>query len=115
MATTTQVQRINLILTILLLQDHGYWVAQCLEYDVTAQGKNIDEAMTAFERTLVGQVLLDTEQGKQPLSGIGQAPKQFFDLSKKARRLTDSVPFYVPPQQPNVLVNARVEDLRICA
>ena len=66
---TTKIARFNFPLTILFLQDHGYWVAQCLEYDITAQGKTIDAAKLAFERTFVGQVLVDTQKGKEPLEG----------------------------------------------
>src|SRR5438045_1470112 len=104
---TTKTSRVNLNLTILFLRDHEYWVAQCLEYDVTAQGKSIDDAMQAFERTLVGQVLLDTSQEKEPLAGIAQAPKHYFDLFKKAHRLADPMPFYVPAGLPNIFVNAK--------
>ncbi|HXM94159.1 MAG TPA: hypothetical protein VOA64_07890 [Candidatus Dormibacteraeota bacterium] len=112
---TIKQSRVNLNLTILFLQDHEYWVAQCLEYDVTAQGKSIEEAKLAFERTFVGQVLLDASQGKEPLAGIGQAPREYFEQFKKAQRLAEPMLFYVPQASPNIFVNAKAEDLAVYA
>ena len=58
----------------------GYgWVAQCLEYDIAAQGVTIREAMAAFERTFVGQLVVDVAHKKMPLEGIRPAPKKYWD------------------------------------
>jgi hypothetical protein len=103
-------------LTILFLRDRDYMVAQCLEYDITAQGKNLEEAKNAFERTFAGQIVLDVKEGKEPLAGIAQAPAVYFELFKKADRLADSMPLYIPHEMPSPFsVNALAEDLRICA
>lgn len=61
----------------------GLWVAQCLEYDVAAQGSNPDEA---YERILVALELDCAESIKvhgAPFAGIEEAPSHFFDLWEK--------------------------------
>lgn len=63
----------------LLRQEDGWWVLQCLEYDIAAYGKRISEAIESFKNTFTGQVILDVKNGKEPLSGIGRAPEKYWD------------------------------------
>lgn len=49
-------------------------VAQGIEYDIAAQGRDIASALAAFGRTLAGQISLDVENGREPMEGIGPAP-----------------------------------------
>jgi hypothetical protein len=58
----------------LLLKEASAWVAQGLEYDIAAQGKTIRDAMRAFRRTVVGQMVLDIRNGREPLAAIPKAP-----------------------------------------
>ena len=67
-------------LQILVIKDPcGEWVAQCLEYDIAAQGKCIRSAMAAFESTLAAEILYHKEKGLEPLAGIGKAPQFYWD------------------------------------
>ena len=50
------------------------WVAQCLDYDIAAQGHTKARAMESLERTILGQIHLDIEDGKEPLQDIGKPP-----------------------------------------
>jgi len=63
----------------LLRQEDGWWVLQCLEYDIAAYGKRISDAIESFKNTFTGQVILDVKNGKEPLSGIGRAPEKYWD------------------------------------
>lgn len=60
------------------------WVAQALEYDIAAQGKNPHEAMQAFMRTLACEIGHNSAQGKQPFEGIPRAPERFFEMWRVA-------------------------------
>jgi hypothetical protein len=62
-----------LTLSVVFIKDQcATWVAQCLEFDIAAQGKTIKDAQRAFERTFLGQVMLDLHHKRQPLEGIGE-------------------------------------------
>ena len=58
----------------------GPWLAQCLEYDIAAQGDTPDEA---YERVLI-ELELDRQESIRvhgaPFAGIERAPHHFFDL-----------------------------------
>ncbi len=108
----------NFTLSVLLIhegcgEDEG-WVAQCLEYDIAAQGKSIAEAKKAFVRTVVGQVVVDVSHGEEPFQGIKRAPKDYWDKFESAERLTDRQPIRFPDVVPSQ-VTAHTEDMRVFA
>lgn len=88
--------------SVLLLNENGLWIAQCLEYDITAQGKRIKEAMQAFEEVFVGQAVLDIEQGKKPFEGISKAPPEYWKMFNEGERLADTRTFKQPETIPNL-------------
>ena len=79
----------QLRLSVLLLKGATHWVAQCLEYDLAAQGKEIDDALRSFTRTLNGQILLDIQEKVAPLSRVLQAPKEYWSIFEHAKRLAE--------------------------
>ena len=89
-------------ITGVLLKEASAWVAQGLEYDIAAQGKTIRDAMLAFERTVVGHIVLDLQNNRQPLSALPKAPRFYWNQyeqgeplmeNRKPFRLPDNVPF----------------------
>jgi hypothetical protein len=86
-------------LSVLLMQEKtpkGFaWVAQCLEYDVTAQGDSIASAQENFKKAFFGQIIADISVGKEPLDGIAQAPRFYWSRFKGGQRLAESGPFYM--------------------
>jgi hypothetical protein len=52
------------------------WVAQCLEHDIAAYGATIDEAKSAFVRTVRSEMVFALESGRQSLA-IEPAPGEF--------------------------------------
>ena len=102
------------LLSVLFIKDqNSTWVAQCLEFDIAAQGKTIKEAQKAFERTFLGQVGLDVRGNRRPLEGIEQAPKEYWDMFESAVRLADRKPFRLPADIPPAFMIAAAEDLRV--
>jgi len=104
-------------LSILLLREGDVWVAQCLEYDIAAQGKTIADAKDAFARTFSGQVAVDLHHDVEPLHGFSQAPRMYWELFKKGERLADRQPIYLPTESvpPAFMIHAMADDLRISA
>ena len=103
-----------LTLSVVFIKDQcSTWVAQCLEFDIAAQGKTIKDAQRAFERTFLGQVMLDIHDERQPLEGIGQAPKEYWDMFEEAEQLAARRPFRLPPGIPPAFMTAAAQDLRV--
>lgn len=71
-------------ISVLAFQEGEKWSAQCLEYDISAQADLISDLPMAFERALVGHIIVSKQLGLEPLEGLGGAPKIFWDLFAKA-------------------------------
>jgi hypothetical protein len=99
-------------LSVLLRHEREGWAAQCLEYDIAAQGATLAEAKDALEKAFVGQIVVDLSNGVEPLSAIGKAPLEYWKQFAQAERLADRKPLYVPPP---FMVRATMEDARIAA
>lgn len=102
-------------LRVLLFQEDKTWVAQCLEWDIAAQGKTLDDALNSFEQTFVGQIVLDIEGGRKPLASTPRSPKEYQGMFKKAKKLVDKKPLYIPKELFPTIGAATAEDLRIAA
>jgi hypothetical protein len=87
-------------LSIVLLKEGSGWVAQCLEYDIAAQGNTVKKAQQAFEKTFVGQLIVDVKHNKMPLEGIAKAPKMYWDMIDQAEHRQERRPVYLPETFP---------------
>ena len=83
---------------VLILRDTSCdkWAAQCLEYDIAAQGDTLEDAMNRFERTFVGSIVLSLKNEQEPLSAFAPAPASYFELWEKALALQDTMPIDIP-------------------
>jgi hypothetical protein len=109
-------EQANFVVSILLRYEGDGWAAQCLEYDISAQGKTLALAKEAFEKTFIGQILVDVRHGNMPLVGVPQAPREYWEQFQRAERLMDRKPFYIGEQLPPAfMIHAAAEDLRVCA
>lgn len=107
-------QPMHFDLSILLVNDGGAWTAQCLQYDLAAQGDTIEAALRHFEQTFVGQLRWDLAEGRQPLEGIGQAPAEFWKTWERALRLAETRPIRMPDEVPPAwMINAMANELRV--
>jgi hypothetical protein len=94
MAKGTQVQ--PFYVSVLLHRDGNAWVAQCLEKDLAVQGPSVEEAKNRFLRTLSAQIQDDLLDGREPLSGLPQAPASYFDKLGCMKASGPELPVYVP-------------------
>jgi hypothetical protein len=98
--------------SVLLTHADDAWVAQCLEYDIAAQGDTLDAVKSAFERTFIGQMLVNHHHGLDPLDDIPAAPQEVWDQFRASHRLAERQPLQMPD---SLRDRVSVEDLRICA
>lgn len=100
--------------SVLFIREGEYWVAQCLEFDIAAQGLTIAEAKNAFELTFVSQIIVDLHHNEEPLAKIPHAPAAYWQRFKKAERLDDRIQLYVPENVPPAyIIDAVANDLRV--
>jgi hypothetical protein len=101
---------------VLLLREDNAWVAQCLDFDISAHGRSIHDAKSAFGRVFIGQILLDIQHGRKPLQDVPKAPARYRTLFNHAERLKDAYLLKVPRSVPPAfIINAVAGDLRINA
>ncbi len=74
---------------LLKANESGYWVAQALEVDVAAQGRNLAEAKNAFVKTMIGHIVFALKKQRVPFEGIGKAPKSVWNLFEKGEELSN--------------------------
>ena len=70
--------------SVLAFQEGEQWSAQCLQYDIAVQANSLPELTKAFERALVGHIVVSLELGLEPFAGLSAAPKKFWDLYQQA-------------------------------
>lgn len=90
------------MLSVLFFQERpGVWVAQALEHDIAAHGGSIDEAKTAFERTVWGYLrLAESRHQTEPFEALQKAPDAFWQAwhritAKSTEALPTTPPAYV--------------------
>lgn len=70
---------------VVVFEDRGWWVAQCLERNLTASSKKDPRELPAkLGRVLQGQIAADRERGVEPFSTLPQAPRRFWTLFQNA-------------------------------
>src|SRR5262245_36307295 len=107
-------QKIKTIMVRVLLTPEAHadgvlWVAQCLEYDIAAQGRNIQAAQRAIIRALEDQANRDVADGRVPFEGFDEAPEEYL------RFFRSGVPVEGKPvaaQIPAWMIKA--QEVRVC-
>ena len=79
-ATGTGMMRLDVLVT----KEADWWVAQCLQYDLTAQAKTLADLRYAFERALVAQVVVSIERKVEPFDSLPSAPRKYWDAWERA-------------------------------
>jgi hypothetical protein len=70
-------------LDVLFIKDGTAWTAQCLQYDVAAQGDTLKDAQKAFEDVLAVEVAYLAKRGDS-LDCLPAAPQCYWKLFREA-------------------------------
>jgi hypothetical protein len=75
------------------------WIAQGLEHDLAAFGKDVEQAKRAFEHTVSGYIMLANRNGQEPFEKLRPAPRMFWDIWTKetAQRALTGEPILALP------------------
>ena len=84
----------DLKIRAVLFQEEGWWVAQCLEYDIAAQARTQDDLLYELERLLVGRILVSAAKSQQPFENLPSAPRRYWTMYEEAEPIsTPLLPF----------------------
>lgn len=70
----------SLSIRAVVFQDRGWWVAQCLEYDLCTSAKDRKELTRKLASQLRLQMILDLNRGKRPFQDLPRAPQRFWEM-----------------------------------
>lgn len=67
---------------VVIINDGGQWIAQCLEHDICAMANNLDTLQSRLEVAIEAELELCKSEGRD-LSSLPKAPEHFFMLWDK--------------------------------
>ena len=75
----------QIALRVVVFQEDEWVCAQCLEYDIAAQAKTLDDCLYQLGRLVVGHVAVSVEKGLEPFHGLKRAPQRFWDWFEQSK------------------------------
>ncbi|MFY9824262.1 MAG: hypothetical protein WAM82_23000 [Thermoanaerobaculia bacterium] len=69
---------------ILFERTPGCWVGQCLQYDIGAQAESLPDLAYQLGRAIAGYAVICEETGVEPFTALGSAPREYWDLWRRA-------------------------------
>lgn len=70
----------NLTLRAVVVQDGDLWAAQCLEYDIGAQGRTLEESIERLSFAIRAECTESAERNGTEFAGIPKAPSEFEEM-----------------------------------
>lgn len=118
MSKTNETGPPAITLRLLLSKEDGLWIAQCLEYDIVAQGHTLRDVKYEFEKLLVGNIVAHLENGLEPFANTPKAPSEtwtiFLDSSESLDVRADWPEFRLPPGIPPAYqIPSRPSEVRV--
>lgn len=71
--------------TLVYQDEQSCWVAQGLQYDITAVAPSIAELPDRFASKVFCEMAICADLGKKPLEGIKSAPQKFWKLYEQSQ------------------------------
>ena len=70
---------------VVVFQEDDWVCAQCLEYDIAAQGKTLDDCLYELDRLIAAHIAISVEHGLEPLRNLKPAPRRFWDWFESSK------------------------------
>lgn len=85
-------------LHVVLCQERGEYLVQCIEHDIAATGPTIEEAKKAFAQTIIRHVLAARQFGVTLFEGLPEAPAKYREIwSNRIAAGSPTEPLEIPP------------------
>lgn len=86
-------------LNVIVFQTDKVWGAQCLQHDIGAQGKTLQDVMYEMQRAIVGHIVVATQLDRVPFADLPAAPRDYWDMWRTAIKVeAEDEPFAMPVQ-----------------
>lgn len=108
-----QMKNLKFKVSVLVLREENKWVAQCMEYDISAQADSLAGVKYAFAKAFVSQVAVNLHFKKKPLQDVPKTPSFYKKFFKDAERLAN--PALPKPVIGETRITAQASDMRIAA
>jgi len=98
-------------ISVIIYPEDGFWIAQGIEFDITARGATPVEASERFNDKVRAEMVISRELNDElPLSGVGRAPAKFLETYNKAKMRVVDEEFPLPTTDggPSSRLRARV-------
>jgi hypothetical protein len=82
----------NLTVNVVAFREGDLWVAQCIEYDISARSDTLPKAMIAFRRAFAANLAANSELGRKSLAGVPPAPERFRHMFESAKSVSEQLP-----------------------
>lgn len=102
-------------MSVLVMKEGDWWVAQCLEYDIAAQAKSLHDLQFEFQRIIVAHIVISLENKLKPFEHLPAAPDEYWKKYEKdsVRLETGKVPFRLPETVPSE-TKIPINEMRVC-
>jgi hypothetical protein len=77
---------------VLAFREGELWVAQCIEYDISARSDTLESAMTAFRRAFAANLAANRELGRNALDGVPPAPQHYREMFESGKSVQEKLP-----------------------
>ncbi len=71
-------------LRVVILKEGDTWIAQCVEYDIGAQAKDLDELQSRFEAVFEAERAESVRVHGEEFAGIEPAPTLYAEMWEKS-------------------------------
>jgi hypothetical protein len=97
------------LLRVVTYRREGWWMAQCLEYDITATAKTESDLARELQRVIVGYMVVAEELGLAPFAHLPPAPSRFLTMWEQAREIDGPWSIEIgPPDLPRPQIQTRL-------
>ena len=73
------------VIRAVVFQEGEWLCAQCLEYDLVAQAKSLNQLSRALQRLIVAHVVVRLRHKQQPFRDLPRAPEKYWAMFKRSR------------------------------
>ena len=73
------------VIRAVVFQEGEWLCAQCLEYDLMVQAKNLKQLSRALQKIIMGHIAIRLRYNQQPFHDLPRAPKKFWAMFRRSR------------------------------
>lgn len=106
-------------ISAILYQEDSCWIAQGLEFDISAQASSLPDLHSLFMMKIATEIVISHDLGLEPLAGIPSAPDLFWRMFEEATMAvsSDSPPVRIEdgPLVPHIISSMKIGQMAAMA